>query len=125
MDIAERMCDTIFMICRGRKVLDGTLEAIQAQYGQDTIRVRLGNGSPSLERLPGVLRVNDYGRYTELRIEPNADPQSILRELAGRTRVEHFEIASPSLHDIFLRIAGGWGGSSTAAPTPAAEARRA
>jgi ABC-2 type transport system ATP-binding protein len=108
MDIAERMCDTIFMICRGRKVLDGTLEAIQAQFGQDTIRVRLGNGNgdASLERLPGVLRVNDYGRYTELRIEPGADPQSILRELAGRTRVEHFEIASPSLHDIFVRTAG-------------------
>jgi ABC-type uncharacterized transport system ATPase subunit len=30
------MCDTVFMICRGRKVLDGTLEAIQAQYGQDS-----------------------------------------------------------------------------------------
>ncbi len=30
MDIAERMCDTIFMIFRGKKVLDDTLEAIQA-----------------------------------------------------------------------------------------------
>ena len=50
MDIAERMCDTIFMICRGKKVLDGTLEAIQAQYGQDTIRVRLGEGNGSLRQ---------------------------------------------------------------------------
>jgi ABC-2 type transport system ATP-binding protein len=106
MDIAERMCDTIFMICRGRKVLDGTLEAIQAQYGQDTIRVRAGNGEGSFEGLPGVVRVNDYGRYTELRIEPHADPQAILRELMGRTRVEHFQVTRPSLHDVFLRIAG-------------------
>jgi len=106
MDIAERMCDTIFMICRGKKVLDGTLEAIQAQYGQDTIRVRLGEANGSFDNLPGVLRVNDYGRYTELRIQPGADPQAILQELLRRTRVEHFEIASPSLHDIFVRIAG-------------------
>ena len=41
MDVAERMCDTIFMIFRGKKVLDGSLETIQSQYGSDTIRVRL------------------------------------------------------------------------------------
>jgi ABC-type uncharacterized transport system ATPase subunit len=27
-------------------------------------------------------------------------------ELARRTRIEHFEVARPSLHDIFVRIAG-------------------
>jgi ABC-2 type transport system ATP-binding protein len=107
MDIAERMCDTIFMICRGRKVLDGTLESIQAQYGQDTIRVSAsGNGGGWSENLPGVARVNDYGRYTELRMEPHVDPQIILQELVRRTRIEHFQIARPSLHDIFIRIAG-------------------
>jgi ABC-2 type transport system ATP-binding protein len=106
MDIAERMCDTIFMIYRGRKVLDGTLSAIQSQYGQDTLRVRMGDGACAIQQLPGVLRVNDYGRYTELRLEPGADAQAVLRELLGRGQVEHFEIARPSLHDIFIRIAG-------------------
>jgi ABC-2 type transport system ATP-binding protein len=111
MEMAERMCDTIFMIYRGRKVLDGTLAAIQSQYGRDTLRVRMGEGGAALQGLPGVLRVNDYGRYTELRIERRADTQAILRELLGRGRVEHFEIAQPSLHDIFVRIAGD--GSNT------------
>ncbi len=105
MDIAERMCDTIFMIYRGRKVLDGTLTAIQSQYGHDTLRVRMG-GDDALQELPGVLHVNDYGRNTELRIDPQADTQAILRELLRRGRIEHFEIAQPSLHDIFVRIAG-------------------
>jgi ABC-2 type transport system ATP-binding protein len=106
MDIAERMCDTVFMICRGRKVLDGTLESIQAQYGQDTIRVRVGNGDGALDNLPGVIRVNDYGRYTELRMAPEADSQAILQELLRRARIEHFQLTRPSLHDIFVRIAG-------------------
>ena len=106
MDVAERMCDTIFMICRGRKVLDGTLESMQARYGQDTIRVRTGQNGGCFENLPGVVRVNDYGRYTELRIDGRADPQTILRELARRTSIEHFELARPSLRDIFVRIAG-------------------
>src|SRR5207244_4181793 len=41
MAVAEKMCDFIFMIYQGRKVLDGTLESIQAAYGSDTLRVRL------------------------------------------------------------------------------------
>ena len=58
------------------------------------------------EGLPGVLRVNDYGRYTELRIEPQADTQAILRELLGAEGSNISRLAQPSLHDIFVRIAG-------------------
>jgi ABC-2 type transport system ATP-binding protein len=100
------MCDTIFMIFRGRKVLDGTLAAIQNQYSEDTIRVRTDAGNGALENLPGVIRVNDYGRDQELRIAPGTDSQAVLTELARRTRIERFELARPSLHDIFVRIAG-------------------
>jgi ABC-2 type transport system ATP-binding protein len=39
-------------------------------------------------------------------MDRGADPQSILRELLRRTRVDHFEVARPNLHDIFVRIAG-------------------
>jgi ABC-2 type transport system ATP-binding protein len=105
MDVAERMCDMIFMIHRGRKVLDGTLQAIQAQYGEDTIRVRTTTGNGALDNLPGVLRVNDYGHDQELRIAAGTDTQAVLAELARRTRVERFELTRPSLHDIFVRIA--------------------
>lgn len=111
MEVAERMCDTIFMIFRGQKVLDGTLESIQNKFGEDTIRIRTAangnasNGNGVLQNLPGVLRVNDYGRDQELRIEPGTDTQALLLELARRTRVERFEITRPSLHDIFVRIA--------------------
>src|SRR5438552_3486083 len=45
MAVAERMCDFLFMIFKGRKVLDGTLEAIQDRYGSDTVRLRFdGSG---------------------------------------------------------------------------------
>jgi ABC-2 type transport system ATP-binding protein len=105
MDVAERMCDMIFMIHRGRKVLDGTLQAIQSQYGEDTIRVRTASGNGALDNLPGVVRVNDYGRDQELRIAAGTDTQAVLAELARRTRIERFELTRPSLHDIFVRIA--------------------
>lgn len=105
MDVAERMCDTIFMIFRGKKVLDGTLETIQSQFGNDTLRIRMHAVNGGLSNVPGVARVNEYGPYKELRMSPGADPQKILRQLLELGPLEHFELARPSLHDIFVRIA--------------------
>jgi ABC-2 type transport system ATP-binding protein len=105
MGMAEKMCDFIFMIYKGKKVLDGTLESIQDTYGSDTVRVRLEGNGVSLAGLPGVARVADLGRWQELRLEAGTDPQRVLEALVGRARVRHFELTRPSLHDIFVRIA--------------------
>ena len=103
MATAEKMCDRIFMIFKGRKVLDGSLEEIQAQYGLDTVRLRTAGGAAVLAGLAGIEAVNDYGQLQEVRL--TCDPQGFLQQLAAKTAVHHFEITRPSLHDIFVRIA--------------------
>lgn len=107
MHTAEELCDYVFMIHKGRKVLDGTLQAIKDQYGADTLRVRVeGNGHVvAMRELPGVERVTNLGQLQELRMDAGADAQRILALLMSRGCVRHFEIARPSLHDIFVRIA--------------------
>jgi ABC-2 type transport system ATP-binding protein len=105
MSVAERMCDFIFMIHKGRKVLDGTLESIQDTYGSDTVRVRLEGGGDVLAGLRDVVKVTEYGKLQELRLAPGTDTQGLLTELMRRGTVRHFELARPSLHDIFVRIA--------------------
>jgi len=104
MSMAEKMCDSIFMIFQGRKVLDGSLDSIKATYGADTVRLRVDGGRRHLDAMAGIERMMDLGRYQELRL--STDPQAFLRELVQRTRVDLFEIAQPTLHDIFVRIAG-------------------
>ena len=104
MTVAEQLCDNVIMIFKGDKVLDGTMEEIYAQYGQDTIRVRTEEGVGALEGLPDLEQVLDMGRYQELRVR--GDSQELLRALSKRTRVQHFEETRPTLHDIFIRIAG-------------------
>lgn len=104
MSVAEKLCDFIFMIYKGRKVLDGTLESIQDAYGSDTLRVHL-DGAAALDDLPGIVKVTDFGRWQELRLDPQVDTQEILAALMRRGRVRHFEISRPTLHDIFVRIA--------------------
>jgi ABC-2 type transport system ATP-binding protein len=106
MSVAENMCDYIFMIFRGKKVLDGTLVSIQSQFGCDTLRVGVEGGSRFLEGLPGVEKVRDFGHVQELRMTAECDPQEVLRMLVARTQVNSFSVVQPSLHDIFIRIAG-------------------
>ena len=106
MGVAETLCDSIFMIFQGKKVLDGTLATIQASYGSDTIRVETGGGPSILNNLPGIERMKDMGRFQELRMSPECDPQQILRTLITRSTVTSFSVVKPSLYDIFVRIAG-------------------
>ena len=102
MNVAERMCDRIFMIFRGRKVLDGTLEEIQSDYGNDLVRVGVdGCRRRPSPRCPGVVGVSTRGPLHELRFTGN--PQALLAAIVARMPVRHFEIARPSLHDIFVR----------------------
>jgi len=105
MGVAETLCDHIFMIYRGKKVLDGSLNSIQDQYGADTIRLSVADAA-ALANLPGVELVRDLGQVQELRIQRGCDPHELLRLLVERTRVNSFSVARPSLHDIFVRIAG-------------------
>ncbi|MCP4311005.1 MAG: ATP-binding cassette domain-containing protein [Bacteroidetes bacterium] len=105
MSVAELMCDYIFMIYKGKKVLDGTLTEIQDQYGNDTIRIQSEMGAGALEGMKGIENVNNFGKLQEIRVTPGTDPQKILADLLKITRISRFEITKPSLNDIFIRIA--------------------
>jgi len=103
MAMAELMCDRIFMIFKGRKVLDGSLEEIQARYGHDEVHVRVQGGADQLRDIDGVQAVVDHGNVQQVRL--SIDPQAFLARLTQRTVVQRFEITRPSLHDIFVEIA--------------------
>lgn len=103
MSMAELMCDRIFMIFKGRAVLDGPLSDIQRRYGRDIVRVRVRGDAGVVAGMPGIAQLNDHGNLQDVRL--TMEPQAWLRELVTRAEVEHFEIARPSLHDIFVEIA--------------------
>jgi len=91
------------MIYKGEKVLDGTLSEIQANYSNDSVRLRVPEGASVLEGLPGIEKVLDMGKYLEVKLQ--GDSNKFLAALVQRTHVQLFEEARPSLHDIFTRIA--------------------
>ncbi len=105
MSMAEKMCDYIFMIYKGKKVLDGTLTEIQDEYGTDTLLIQTDKNSDILKEIPGIEKVNNYGKIQEVKLKMDADPQKILSAIMKKSKVLKFEITKPSLNDIFIRIA--------------------
>jgi len=105
MDVAEKLCDTVFMIFQGRKVLDGSVESIQRDYAADTLKIRLASGEQLPATLPGIESQREEGLYHYLKLAHADESQIVLRQLMDSVRVEHFELVRPSLHDIFVGIA--------------------
>ena len=103
---AEQLCDHIFLIHRGNKLLDGPLSAIKAQHDGGVLIDYDGDGTVFRE-LDGVTRVNDSGKQAELQLAPGADPQALLAALVGRITIRRFDLREPSLHEIFVRAVGG------------------
>ena len=109
IDDAERICDRVCMIAGARKVLDGTLAEVRAASGRKDVIV-VFEGDRGWLGHPSVESVTDHGRRAEVRLRPGADPQELLRAaVAAEARMEWFQIAEPSLREIFLERAGARG----------------
>ncbi len=102
MEQAEEICDSIIMIHKGKKVLDGSLSAIKRNTAHGIHLDYDGDGT-FLRTLPGVARINDSGKSAELFLEQGYDPQQFLRAIVDRIEVRRFDLREPSLHEIFVR----------------------
>jgi len=115
MDNAEKMCDSVAIIARGEKVLDGTVAGVKSAAGRRNIALSLVGGahngvSEVLNDTHLVSKKDDTNNFFELELAPGADSQVLLRRLvdAGAS-IERFELVQPSLHQIFLQRVGAHG----------------
>lgn len=109
MDQAEKLCDAICLINKGRVVLDGSLPEIKARYGTNSVRIDYDGDGSFLSRHPAVQTAHVYENYAELIIAPAHKPSAVLRDIAGRLDIRKFETIQPSLNAIFLDLVGGDG----------------
>jgi ABC-2 type transport system ATP-binding protein len=106
MEQAEKLCDSVVLIDRGEKVLDGTIDEVKSTQGGEVVMLETRGECPDLRALPMVADVGDFGRHREVYLNEGASPDALLAALAGRTSVRRFEVRRPSLHEIFLRAVG-------------------
>jgi ABC-2 type transport system ATP-binding protein len=107
MDTAEKLCKAIVLIHRGRAVLDGPLASVKSRFGKNSVVIETDGDGSFLGGLPGVARVDDYGRHLEIRLNGGIDPQTLLQAAVARVPIRRFEIVEPTLHNIFIEQVGG------------------
>jgi ABC-2 type transport system ATP-binding protein len=116
MEQAEQICDYIFLIHKGKKVLDGPLAEVKSA-GDRGIMLDYDGDGRLLHSLRGVARVNDAGKQAEIFLDEGVDPQAILRQLVETPIIiRRFDLRAPSLHEVFVRAVGA-GEASQATPT--------
>jgi len=105
MHQVEELCDRILLIDRGRDVLYGNLGEIQRRFSGHAVLVRAGRDLPSI---PGVKESIHHNNAVKLLLDEDKTPQDIFKSLAARdVPLEKFEIAIPSLDEIFIQVVGG------------------
>jgi len=108
MHQVELLCNRIALINQGRSVIYGEVDAVQREFSGHAVILK---GRGEFSTLPGVLEAHHQNGTWELTLKPDTDPQVFLRTLANRKdiAIEKFEIARPSLEDIFITVvkAGG------------------
>jgi ABC-2 type transport system ATP-binding protein len=109
MEQVEKLCGHICLINRGRVLLEGTLSGIKQQYGKNGVSLRFVGDGTFLRTLPGVASFQDNGNELFLRLEDNVDPAHVLDVARSRLTVTRFELAEPSVHDIFIEQVSGDG----------------
>ncbi len=106
MHQVEELCDRLVLINQGESVLYGDLPSIQRKYSGHEVIVRAQ--SPLPENLPGVDRVEALNSHTRIHLLPGTTPQELLRSLVEQgVMLDQFEIAMPTLDEIFIKIVTG------------------
>jgi ABC-2 type transport system ATP-binding protein len=104
MNQVEEMCDRIFMINHGREVLYGDLAEIKSKYRGNTIILE---SDDALGPVVGVVEQRVRKDSVELVLDGTSTPGRVLKELMARgLSINRFEVATPSLNEIFLKVVG-------------------
>ncbi|HEX9973204.1 MAG TPA: ATP-binding cassette domain-containing protein [bacterium] len=106
MENAEKLCDEIFLIDKGKNVLSGKLSEVKKRFGKENVIIDFDGDDKFLKTSDQIKNYDNYGNYVEVQLKKDADPQKLLQEAMKGARIRKFEIKEPSLNDIFIETVG-------------------
>ncbi len=107
MDQAEKLCDDLCLINKGKMILNGAPLAIKERYGKNTVCIEFIGDLKDGLNMHGINRSNVYGSYAEVELDPSVSSNEFLSEVMKHVEVRKFERVEPSLHSIFIDVVGG------------------
>jgi ABC-2 type transport system ATP-binding protein len=104
MNQVEELCDRLLMINNGHAVLYGNLTEIKSRYRSHSVILDFEG---ELGQVTGVTEKRTHKGYVELVLDGNTTPKQVMeRLLSTGIVINRFEVATPSLNEIFLEVAG-------------------
>jgi ABC-2 type transport system ATP-binding protein len=109
LEQAEELCQEIVIINKGQSVVQGSLREVKRQQGRNVARLKLDNDpwASWLDTLAGVQVTKRREDYIEMQLPAHLNPNVIVEAaLQHGGIISRFEIAEPSLTDIFIELVG-------------------
>jgi ABC-2 type transport system ATP-binding protein len=107
MDFAERLCDHIALIDKGKLVLHGSLNEIKTRYAKKNIQITCEEDIMFLKDTGIAESVIDNGNEKSIKLKDGGDPQELLRQLVQRNiKIKKYAADEISLHEIFIEATG-------------------
>ena len=106
MEHAEKICERILLLNKGKAVVYGPLADIKARYGRNAVQIEFDGDASFVKELGFVDSVVEYPRWIEVELAQGVDSDELLKAVVGKLKVRRFEILTPSLHKIFIKLIG-------------------
>jgi ABC-2 type transport system ATP-binding protein len=109
MEVAEALCESVAIVDHGRMVVGGPLRDVRRSTGRRLVRISVGDDHrmPWLVKVPGARIIQPGVERSSVELEPGTEPEDLLAAAVGAgARVLHFEVADPSLEQVFIDHVG-------------------
>jgi ABC-2 type transport system ATP-binding protein len=107
MEIAEKLCEEIILINRGKEVLQGNIPSIKQKFGNNFVKVGFSGSPEKFINNSMIEHVDCYTGYAEIQLRNNIHPSTFLREISVSTDILHFSVIEPTLNKIFIDAVKG------------------
>ncbi len=109
MEVAEALCESVAIVDRGRMVVGGPLRDVRRSTGRRLVRIAVAGDHrlPWLASVPGASIISAGMDRTAVELDAGLEPDAVLAAaVAAGARVLHFEVADPSLEQVFIDHVG-------------------
>ena len=107
MEVIEEFCKDITILKRGESVLKGDLNEIKKGYGRVNMFVKCDRPFDDLIEAHNLKVLLDTPDGKQIKVTGEAESRAFLEDLIKKDKsVVRFELREPSLHEIFVDIAG-------------------
>ena len=106
METAEKLCEELILINKGKQILYGRLSKIKENFGRKHLLMEYDGKDDFLKSSKDIEKFDNYGNMVEISITQDGNAQTVLKSAMQNAVIKKFEIKEPSLNEIFVESVG-------------------